>query len=285
MYRVKAMGSDDVVHSASSPAQLLRKYRALCEASAIARISRAPLATSAAERLAGLEQELLHLLTRDNTEADEDRAETGPLTVVRAEVEEIADPAPPPVAAPTESTTPRVRPSVHLSETVRRRATPGVEPPPATAALTATIFTDGSAEGNPGPGGYCAIVRIPGRPDRELCGSSIHTTNNKMELAAAIAGLKAAVDAGATEIAVVTDSEYLVKGMTNWLAGWIAKGWKTAYGQAVKNRELWEQLAKLAEGRQIRWEWVRGHAGHPENERCDAVATANAHQAGRARPA
>ena len=322
MYRVKAMGSDDVVPAASSPAELLRKYRALCEASALARISRAPLANGAAERLASLEQELLNLLTRDNARADEDRSELGPRQLIPREVDEIAKPAPvsprsstrpgvavlpepvpespltstqpdiaappgpapDPVAAPSESTTRRVRPSVHLSETVLSPTTPEAEPPPAAAALTATIFTDGSAEGNPGPGGYCAIVRIPGRPDRELSGSSIHTTNNKMELAAAIAGLKAAVDVGATDIAVVTDSEYLVKGMTNWLAGWIAKGWKTAYGQAVKNRELWEQLAKLAQGRQVRWEWVRGHAGHPENERCDAVATANARQAGRARP-
>jgi ribonuclease HI len=151
-------------------------------------------------------------------------------------------------------------------------------------AQVATIFTDGAAEGNPGPGGYCAIVRIPGRPDRELSGSSIHTTNNKMELSAAIAGLKAVAETGATEIRVIADSEYLVKGMTNWLAGWVAKGWKTAYGQPVKNRELWEQLAELTRGKSVQWEWVRGHAGHPENERCDEVASAAARQAARARP-
>ncbi|HEX5414862.1 MAG TPA: ribonuclease HI [Chloroflexota bacterium] len=143
------------------------------------------------------------------------------------------------------------------------------------------VFTDGSAEGNPGPGGYCALVRVPGQPDRELSGGARHTTNNQMELTAAIVGLQAAVAEGAGAITVITDSEYLVKGMKSWLAGWVKKGWTTSTGQPVKNRELWEQLAQLVRGRNVEWQWVRGHAGHPENERCDALATAAAARARR----
>ncbi len=150
-------------------------------------------------------------------------------------------------------------------------------------ADVATVYTDGSAEGNPGPGGYCAIIRIPGRPDRELSGGTNYTTNNKMELMAAIVGLRAAIDAGAKTVSVVSDSEYLTKGMTRWLSGWLAKGWKTSTGQPVKNQDLWEQLATLAKAATIQWQWIRGHAGHPENERCDAVATAAARQAARSK--
>jgi ribonuclease HI len=153
--------------------------------------------------------------------------------------------------------------------------------PPPTGGGVATVFTDGAAEGNPGPGGYCAIVRTPGRPDRELSGAAPQTTNNKMELTAAIVGLGAAIEAGATEVDVLSDSEYVVKGMTQWLAGWRRKSWKTASGQDVKNRDLWEQLAALVQGRPVRWTWIRGHAGHPENERCDAVASAAARRAAR----
>jgi len=105
-----------------------------------------------------------------------------------------------------------------------------------------------------------------------------------MELSAAIAGLRAAVDAGISDLTVFSDSEYLVKGMTEWLADWERRGWKTRSGQPVKNQDLWQQLASLARGRTVRWEWVKGHAGHPENERCDEVATAAARRAARARP-
>lgn len=153
--------------------------------------------------------------------------------------------------------------------------------PPASANGAAIVFTDGAAEGNPGPGGYCAIVRIPGRPDRELSGAEPHTTNNKMELTAAIVGLKAAIEAGAADVEVLSDSEYVIKGMTQWLAGWRRKGWKTAGGQDVKNRDRWEQLAELVQGRHVRWTWIRGHAGHPENERCDTVASAAARRIAR----
>jgi ribonuclease HI len=147
--------------------------------------------------------------------------------------------------------------------------------------LAAMIYSDGAAEGNPGPGGYCALVRIAGRPDREISGGVAHTTNNKMELTAAIVGLQGAIEAGATTMTVVSDSEYLIKGMTRWLAGWISKKWQTAANQPVKNRDLWEQLSELSQARSIRWTWVRGHAGNPENERCDRVATAAARQAAR----
>jgi ribonuclease HI len=149
------------------------------------------------------------------------------------------------------------------------------------AAVSATVFTDGAAEGNPGPGGYCALVRIPGRPNREISGGAPQTTNNKMELTAAIVGLRTAIDAGATDLTVVSDSEYLIKGMTRWLSAWIANDWQTTEKQPVKNRELWEQLAALARSRSVRWSWVRGHAGHPENERCHVVAAAAARKAAR----
>src|SRR5438105_8725927 len=145
----------------------------------------------------------------------------------------------------------------------------------------ALVFTDGAAEGNPGPGGYCAIVRMSGRPDRELSGGTIHATNNQMELTAAIVGLREALAAGAGDVTVHADSEYVVKGITRWLPSWERKGWKTAAGQPVKNRELWEELATLVNGRAVRWQWVRGHAGHPENERCDLVATTRAREAAR----
>jgi ribonuclease HI len=152
--------------------------------------------------------------------------------------------------------------------------------PPRTS-LAASIYTDGAAEGNPGPGGYAALIRIAGQPDREVYGGDPHTTNNKMELTAAIVGLRAAIDAGATSMTVISDSEYLIKGMTRWLSGWVAKNWLTAEKQPVKNRELWEQLAELAKSRAIEWNWVRGHAGHPENQRCDDLATAAARKAAR----
>jgi ribonuclease HI len=236
------------------PADLVRRFRVLCEASGIARANRVPLAPPIQAELASLERRILAML-------GERSAEPGDGTANRPR-EAILVPLP--------------------------RPEPTGEPAPAPAAgstrLTATVYTDGAAEGNPGPGGYCAIVRLPGQPDRELSGSSIHTTNNKMELMAAIAGLRAAVEAGAAEITVVSDSEYLVKGMTEWLPEWERRGWKTASGQPVKNQDLWQQLAALTRGRQVHWQWIKSHAGHPENERCDFVATAAARRAARARP-
>lgn len=132
-----------------------------------------------------------------------------------------------------------------------------------------TIYSDGSCEGNPGPGGYAAIIDAGGKR-REVTGAERQTTNNRMELRAAIAGLRSLAEPSIVK--VVTDSQYVVKGMTSWIHGWRRKGWKNASGQPVKNRDLWEELAGLASRHRASWQWIRGHAGHPENERADALA-------------
>ena len=131
------------------------------------------------------------------------------------------------------------------------------------------IYTDGSCGGNPGPGGYAAIVDEEGER-REITGGERDTTNNRMELMAVIRGL-ASLDEPSI-VRVVTDSQYVAKGMKSWIHGWRRKGWKTASGAPVKNRDLWEELDRLASKHQMSWEWVRGHTGHPENERADALA-------------
>lgn len=246
------------------PADLLARYRRLCEASGIARANGVTLAIPAQHELAALERRLLVLVG------------TGPV--------EVRSPNPPePAPEQRRVTAPRLLKPLPAPTAL---ATTLADPSPAEQPdrASAIIYTDGAAEGNPGPGGYCAIVRIPGRPDRELSGSSIHTTNNKMELTAAIAGLRAVAEAGIGTVTVFSDSEYLIKGMTEWLPDWERRGWKTATGQPVKNQELWQELASLCRGRRVTWQWVRGHAGHPENERCDLVATAAARRAARARP-
>lgn len=133
----------------------------------------------------------------------------------------------------------------------------------------ASIFCDGACTGNPGPGGWGAIVEQDGER-RELSGGKARTTNNQMELQALIEGLKA-VPAG-TKVRIVTDSEYVSKGVTLWLRGWNRNGWKTASKQPVKNKELWQELQDLLNQRPHQVEWVRGHSGHPENERCDQLA-------------
>ncbi len=131
------------------------------------------------------------------------------------------------------------------------------------------IYTDGSCGGNPGPGGYAAIVDEDGER-REITGGEPHTTNNRMELLAVIRGL-ASLDEPSI-VRVVTDSQYGANGMKSWIHGWRRKGWKTASGAPVKNRDLWEELDRLASKHQMSWEWVRAHTGHPENERADALA-------------
>ena len=133
------------------------------------------------------------------------------------------------------------------------------------------IFCDGACAGNPGPGGWACIVE-QGTIRHEYSGGRARTTNNQMELQALIEGLQV-VPAG-TRVRIVTDSEYLAKGVTQWLNGWIKNGWKTASKQPVKNREQWQQLHDLLQGRPHQVEWVRGHSGHPENERCDELARA-----------
>lgn len=140
------------------------------------------------------------------------------------------------------------------------------------------IYTDGACLGNPGPGGWAAIL-ASGRHERELSGAEAMTTNNRMELSAAIAGLKAL--RRSCDVVLYTDSRYVKQGMTEWLPGWRRKGWRTASGKPVENRDLWEALAAAAEPHRVRWEWVRGHNGVPGNERADALARAAAEQVAR----
>jgi ribonuclease HI len=133
------------------------------------------------------------------------------------------------------------------------------------------IFTDGACSGNPGPGGFGTLLRWDGHV-RELSGFDPQTTNNRMELMAVIAGLEALKRP--CLVRLTTDSQYVQKGITEWISGWISKGWKNSKKQDVANRDLWERLLDLTRGHQIEWHWVRGHAGHPENERCDELARA-----------
>lgn len=139
------------------------------------------------------------------------------------------------------------------------------------------IFSDGACSGNPGPGGWGTILRSGGR-EKELSGYATETTNNRMELSGAIAGLEALKKP--CRVRLTTDSEYVKKGMTEWVDGWVARGWKTASKKPVANRDLWERLLELTRDHQVEWHWVRGHDGHIENERCDALARA-AIEAGR----
>lgn len=133
-----------------------------------------------------------------------------------------------------------------------------------------TIYTDGSCLGNPGPGGYGAVL-LSGPHRLELSAGFSGTTNNRMEIMAVIAGLSALKARSAVE--VVTDSQYVKKAFTDrWLAGWQKNGWKTAAKQPVKNQDLWKRLLPLIEAHQVTWRWVRGHSGTPENERCDVLA-------------
>jgi ribonuclease HI len=131
------------------------------------------------------------------------------------------------------------------------------------------IFSDGACSGNPGPGGYGTLLRC-GDHVRELSGFAPETTNNRMELLGAIAGLEALTRP--CLVRVTTDSQYVCKGMTEWIQGWRKKGWKNSKKEDVANRDLWERLLTLSGRHQITWHWVRGHAGHPENERCDELA-------------
>lgn len=131
------------------------------------------------------------------------------------------------------------------------------------------IFTDGACRGNPGPGGWGTILRF-GQHQKELKGAEVDTTNNRMELQAAIEGLAALTEP--CRVTLTTDSQYLRQGVTQWLAGWKRNGWKTASKQPVKNQDLWQQIDQLAQQHQVEWAWVKGHSGHPENERCDQLA-------------
>ncbi len=135
------------------------------------------------------------------------------------------------------------------------------------------IYTDGACLGNPGPGGWAAVL-MSGGHRRELSGGEAATTNNRMELAAAIAGLKALKRP--CEVTLYTDSRYVKQGMTEWVARWQANGWRSANRRSVENQTLWQALLDAAAPHRIRWEWVRGHSGVAENERADELARAAA---------
>jgi len=131
------------------------------------------------------------------------------------------------------------------------------------------IHTDGACSGNPGPGGWGAILEYNGH-EKELSGAEADTTNNRMELMAAIAALEALKRT--SDVRLVTDSVYVRDGVTKWIHGWKKNGWKTAAKKPVKNEDLWRRLDAVASKHRIEWEWVKGHAGHPENERADQLA-------------
>ncbi len=133
------------------------------------------------------------------------------------------------------------------------------------------IFSDGACSGNPGPGGYGTIVRC-GQHEKEFSGYAPETTNNRMELLGAIAGFEALTRP--CRVQITTDSQYVKKGMTEWVEGWIKKGWKNSQRKDVANRDLWERLLAATRQHTVEWHWVRGHAGHAENERCDELARA-----------
>lgn len=131
------------------------------------------------------------------------------------------------------------------------------------------IFCDGACSGNPGVGGWGCILRWNGH-EKELSGAEGETTNNRMEMTAAITALTSLNRS--CDVVLVTDSQYLVKGMTEWIAGWQKRGWVNSKKEPVLNRDLWERLLELAKLHRIDWVWIRGHNGHPENERCDELA-------------
>ncbi len=131
------------------------------------------------------------------------------------------------------------------------------------------LYTDGSCLGNPGPGGYAAVLEYRGR-ERRISQGFLLTTNNRMELMAVITGLHALKEP--CKVVITTDSQYVKNGMTAWLPGWKKHNWKTSTKQAVKNRDLWESLDIECSRHEIEWDWVKGHTGHPQNELCDELA-------------
>ena len=135
------------------------------------------------------------------------------------------------------------------------------------------LHTDGACLGNPGPGGWAALLRY-GERERELVGGEALTTNNRMELMAAISGLEALTEG--CGITLFTDSQYVRQGITEWMPSWVRRSWKTAAGAPVKNRDLWERLHAAIQRHRIDWRWVKGHSGDPDNERVDALARAEA---------
>jgi len=143
------------------------------------------------------------------------------------------------------------------------------------------IYTDGACKGNPGPGGWGAVLRAADGAEKELCGGELETTNNRMEMMAVIEALSALKRP--CHVVLHVDSQYVLKGMTEWLQGWKAKGWRTAAKQPVKNVDLWQRLDALVHQSEhrIEWQWVKGHAGDPGNERADALANRGVEQLAR----
>jgi len=139
----------------------------------------------------------------------------------------------------------------------------------ATEGRIINVYTDGACKGNPGPGGWGAVLEFDGR-EREMYGGEPATTNNRMELTAVIEALSALKRP--CRVVLHTDSQYVQKGITEWIGGWKARGWKTAAKEPVKNVDLWQKLDAVVRGHEIRWVWVKGHAGHDGNERADALA-------------
>jgi ribonuclease HI len=135
------------------------------------------------------------------------------------------------------------------------------------------LFTDGACLGNPGPGGWAALLRFNGN-EREISGGVLKTTNNRMEMMAVIEGLKALKRP--CRVCVTSDSQYVIRGVTEWLKGWKARNWKTAYKEPVKNVDLWQALDEARAPHEVTWQWVRGHDGHPENERVDVLSRSEA---------
>jgi ribonuclease HI len=131
------------------------------------------------------------------------------------------------------------------------------------------IFSDGACRGNPGPGGWGTLLRFNGK-EKEMFGAELETTNNRMELMAAIMGLEALIRP--CEVQIITDSQYVKKGITEWLNGWKQRAWKTANRKPVKNKDLWQRLEAASGQHKIEWHWVKGHSGHAENEHVDALA-------------
>jgi ribonuclease HI len=140
------------------------------------------------------------------------------------------------------------------------------------------IATDGACKGNPGPGGWGALLRM-GATEKELSGGETLTTNNRMELTAAIRGLEALKKP--CEVTLSTDSRYVMDGLTKWIHGWQKNGWKTADKKPVKNADLWQELLAAVKPHRVKWTWVKGHAGHPDNERADRLASGAADAARR----